>query len=240
MPMKHLGRSHGHRDYSVFSYNPDARKIPSGIPVDQESVVHYSGTFSFRNDLFLVFQYRGSFISGDDSLVYQWAEFTSGGAVAVAVASVIETLRILPETNRAVNEARQVYTKMFQNVHAPECVWSGKPIKDIALHHVDHMIPFAVWKNNNLWNLLPALESVNAKKRDKIPSPAFIDKRSDAIVNYWDNMYEVYPRRFSREINLALTGTTEKMPGWQDMAIERLGEKCDYLIEVRGFDAWSM
>jgi len=241
MPMKHLGRSHGHRDFSIFSYNNDARRIPARTPVDQESVIHYSGTFSFRNDLFLVFQYLGSFISGDDSLVCQWAEFTSkasGGAVAVS--SVMETLRTLPETDRAVNEARQVYTKLFQNGHTPECVWSGKPINDIALLHVDHMIPFAVWKNNNLWNLLPALESVNAKKRDKIPSPAFIEKRSDAIVTYWDSMYEIYPRRFSREINLALIGSPEKMPGWQDAALERLGEKCDYLIEVRGFDAWSL
>ena len=57
MPMKHLGRSQGHRDYSVFSYNRDARRIPAGMPVGQESVVQYSGTFSFRKDLFLVFQY---------------------------------------------------------------------------------------------------------------------------------------------------------------------------------------
>jgi hypothetical protein len=241
MPMKHLGRSQAHRDFSIFSYNEDARRVPAGTLVDQESVVHHSGTFSFRNDLFLVFQYLGSFISGDDSLVYQWAEFTSrasGGSVAVA--SVMETLRTLPETSRAVSEARQVYAKLYQNCHALECVWSGKPINDIALLHVDHMIPFAVWKNNNLWNLLPALESVNAKKRDKIPSPAFIDKRSDAIVTYWDSMYEIYPRRFSREINLALIGSPEKMPGWQDMAIERLGEKCDHLIEVRGYDEWSL
>jgi hypothetical protein len=52
-------------------------------------------------------------------------------------------------------------------------------------------------------------------------------------------MHEIYPHRFSREINQALTGSPEKMPGWQDAALERLGEKCDYLIEVRGFDAWS-
>ncbi|MDP2796421.1 MAG: hypothetical protein Q8N94_02785 [Methanoregula sp.] len=81
---------------------------------------------------------------------------------------------------------------------------------------------------------------MNAEKRDKIPSPAFIDKRSDAIVTYWDHMYEVYPRRFSREINPALIGSPEKMPGWQDVAIERLWEKCRYYIEVRGYDAWSL
>ena len=241
MPMKHLGRSQEHRDFSIFSYNHDDRRIPAGMPVSQESVVHYSGTFSFRKDLFLVFQYLGSFISGDDSLVYQWAEFTSkasGGSLAVA--SVMETLRTVPETSRAVNEARQVYTKLYQNRHALECVWSGKPINDLALLHVDHMIPFAVWKNNNLWNLLPTLESVNGKKRDRIPSPKFIEKRSDTIVTYWDSMYEVYPKRFSREINLALTGLPEKMPGWHDVALERLREKCDYLIEVRGFEAWTL
>ena len=86
----------------------------------------------------------------------------------------------------------------------------------------------------------PALESVNAKKRDKIPSPDFIRKRSDAIISYWDSMFEVYPRRFSREINLALIGSQEKLPCWQDAAMERLGEKSEYLIDVRGFDAWSL
>jgi hypothetical protein len=241
MPMKHLGRSQGHRDFSVFTYNNDAQRIPVGTPFDQESVVHYSGTFSFRNDLFWVFQYLGSFISGDDSLVYQWAEFTSkasGGSVAVA--SVMETLRTVPETSRAVSEARQVYMKLYQNSHALECVWSGKQINDIAKLHVDHMIPFTVWKNNNLWNLLPSLESVNGKKRDMIPSQALIDKRSDAIAMYWDSMHDVYPKRFSREINLALTGSTDSLTGWQNIALERLREKCEYLIEVRGFDAWSL
>jgi hypothetical protein len=97
------------------------------------------------------------------------------------------------------------------------------------------MIPFPVWKNNNLWNLLPSSVSVNAKKLDRIPSPEFIKKRSDAIVTYWDSMYEVYPKRFSREINPALIGSPEKLPGWQAVARERLGEKCEYLINVLGY-----
>ena len=241
MPMKHLGRSQGHRDYSLFSYNRDARRIPAGMSVGQESVVRYSGTFSFRKDLFLVFQYLGSFISGDDSLMYQWAEFTrkaSGGSLAVA--AVMEKLRTIPETSRAVSEARQIYTHLFQQYHSLECVWSGKPIKDISLLHVDHMIPFSVWKNNNLWNLMPAIESVNAQKRDMIPSPAFIEKRSDAIVSNWDIMYDSFPKRFLREINLGLTGLPEQSSGWQDVALERLGKKCAYLIDVRGFDAWHL
>jgi hypothetical protein len=53
-------------------------------------------------------------------------------------------------------------------------------------------------------------------------------------------MYEVYPKRFLREINIALVGSPEQSSGWQDVALERLGEKCAYLIDVRGFDAWSL
>jgi hypothetical protein len=107
MPMKHLGRSQEHRDYSVFTYNGDAKRIPAGTPVSEESVIHYSGTFSFRKDLFYVFLYLGSFISGDDSLMYQWAEFTSGASGgAVTAASVLEKLRVCPVTDRAVSEAR--------------------------------------------------------------------------------------------------------------------------------------
>jgi hypothetical protein len=88
---------------------------------------------------------------------------------------------------------------------------------------------------------LQNFKTINAIiERDRIPSPQFIEKRSDTIVTYWDSMYEVYPKRFYREINLALTGLPEKMPDWQDVALERLRENCDYLIEVRGFEAWSL
>ena len=241
MPMRYLGRSVYNNEYSLFRNDGGATRFSKNSLLDQEQLIKHLGMFSFPEELFAVFQYLGSFISGDDSLIYQWAEFTSrasGGSLPVA--SVLEKLRTFPETDRIVNEARQVYSQLYRNAHSLECVWSGKPINDIAKLHVDHMIPFSVWKNNNLWNLLPSLESVNGKKRDMIPSPAFIDKRSDAIAMYWDNMYEVYPKRFSREINLALTGSTETLPGWQDVALERLGEKCDYLIEIRGFGAWSL
>jgi hypothetical protein len=106
--------------------------------------------------------------------------------------------------------------------------------------HIDHMIPFSVWKNNNLWNLLPATDAVNAKKSDRIPAPAFIEKRSEAITHYWDLLHENYPARFAREIGLSLTGSSGLSQGWQDAAIHRLCEKCEYLIEIRGFDAWSL
>lgn len=102
------------------------------------------------------------------------------------------------------------------------------------------MIPFSVWKNNDLWNLLPSSDAVNAKKRDKIPTPEFIEQRKAAITRTWDLLRAEYPKRFDREIGLSLVGTTTLPSGWHDVAFEHLMEKCDYLINVRGYYAWSL
>ena len=99
------------------------------------------------------------------------------------------------------------------------------------------MIPFSVWKNNDLWNLSPALNSVNLKKSDMIPSPALIEKRSDAITGYWDILYEKYPVRFEKEISVSLTGNSG--PEWMDDAVVALADTCQYLIEIRGFGAFE-
>ena len=61
----------------------------------------------------------------------------------------METLRTVPETGRAVSEARQVSTQWYEKNHGPECVWSAKPIADLAMLHVDHLIPFSAGKNNH-------------------------------------------------------------------------------------------
>ncbi|WP_418887615.1 HNH endonuclease domain-containing protein [Leeuwenhoekiella marinoflava] len=46
---------------------------------------------------------------------------------------------------------------------------------------MDHVIPFSVWKNNDLWNLLPAAAHINARKRDKIPAPELIARQRGHI-----------------------------------------------------------
>jgi hypothetical protein len=99
-------------------------------------------------------------------------------------------------------------------------------------------LPFSVWKNNDLWNLLPASNRVNLDKKDKIPKPEFIDERKSAIKHYWNLLRKEYPKKFVREFSISLTGIPDPQLDWQEIAIEHLKEKCAYLIDVRGFDAW--
>ena len=241
MPMKHLGRSVYRRDYSIFEDEKDSKRIRSNSPINREILIDNLGHFSLPKELFAVFQYLGSFISGEDSLLYQWAEFTSNASKgAIRAEFVIEKLRTYPQTDRDVQDARTLYDSIFRENGSLECVWSGQTIKSSQSLHIDHVIPFTVWRNNDLWNLLPALSVTNAKKRDRIPSSAFIEKRRETISRYWDLLEGEYSQRFRREMTISLLGKADTSADWHDRAIQRLMEKCEYLINVRGFEGWSL
>ena len=112
------------------------------------------------------------------------------------------------------------------------------------------MIPFSVWKNNDLWNLLPTQPSINSKKRDKIPSPESIDLRQELILLYWKLMHKNQSTRFMKEIQIALLGHKKseaewgnlrsEEEEWQQTGIDQLKESCRYLITHRGFEEWKM
>ncbi|HAX98340.1 MAG TPA: hypothetical protein DCY12_05510, partial [Candidatus Atribacteria bacterium] len=106
--------------------------------------------------------------------------------------------------------------------------------------HIDHLLPFSVLRNNDLWNLLPSTDRVNLDKKDKVPSLACIESCRPAIVRYWGLLREAYLERFDREISLGLTGSAiSGSADWEEGAICCLKEKCRYLIEVRGYVGWE-
>jgi hypothetical protein len=240
-PMKHLGHSAEGKYYSVFNFDREFA-IPSGkFPVDREYLIRNMGTYSLPKSYDMIFEILGSFIAGEDAVLFQWAEFTrSAGNGSISLSGALEKLRTFPVTERDVEPARSFYEKTLKDQKVLECIWSGRPIKSRESLHIDHLIPFSIWKNNDLWNLLPAMKQVNLDKKDKIPSPEFIEKQKPVIRKYWSLMQESYSLKFNREMQISLTGTIASGSDWQETAIQKLKEKCHYLIEVRGFDAWNL
>ena len=96
----------------------------------------------------------------------------------------------------------------------------------------------SVWKNNDLWNLLPSQAATNNKKRDKIPAVELIEKRKDLILHYWQLINENQLQRFQKEIRVALLGNNTS--SWEEAAIKKLKESCDYLISTRGYEEWNL
>jgi CRISPR/Cas system Type II protein with McrA/HNH and RuvC-like nuclease domain len=102
-----------------------------------------------------------------------------------------------------------LYTSILQSDGKVRCVWSGGTI---SRYDIDHIIPFTIWKNNDLWNLLPARPDSNNRKRDKIPSPALIDRQSGLITYYWEVIYRHSRQRFRIDA-LALLGLIRQVIG---------------------------
>ncbi len=179
-------------------------KIKAGI----RQPVQYAGTEKkvFRGegsnilipaDLWQEFSLMGKWF--EDSILMRWAQFTAelkSNEKKFTVAQCLDLLlQGIGETERDVSYARRVY----DTIQALECVWSGTAINPAKGYEVDHAIPYTLWHNNDLWNLLPSDPKVNNQKRDKLPEQKLLAARKSAITGNWQIMYETYRSRFSLE-----------------------------------------
>jgi hypothetical protein len=236
MPMRYIGNSVYNQDYSIFNYeNGSSKRNPS--KTDLESLIASFGTFSIPLEYYQAFQILGSFISGQDSILFKWAEFSvNASGKKLSVENVVTEVLRSPITERDVAESKRIYKNILNKEGKVFCVWTGKAITS---YDVDHIIPFSIWKNNDLWNLLPSLATINNKKRDKIPSPELIEKNKELILHYWELINTSKSRRFEKEIQVTLLGN-HSFENWQTTAIRQLQNNCNYLISKRGFQEWTI
>ena len=236
MPMKYIGRSINDNYYSIFQYD-DNKTILKSKEIDLEFLINSCGSFSISFEYYEAFALLGSFISSQDSILFRWAEFSVNASKKnLSIEKVVNEVLKSPITEREIKASKSFYEGILQKQKFVECVWTGDNIKS---YNVDHVIPFSVWKNNDLWNLLPSRPSTNNKKRDKIPTSNFIETKRCQIINYWNLINEHHPKRFQKEIKIALLGN-HSQKSWQDEAIEQLKKSCNYLIVNRGFQEWKI
>jgi hypothetical protein len=135
-----------------------------------------------------------------------------------------------------VSSSKQIFESILRKHGNVYCVWTGNPLLQ---YEVDHLIPFSIWKNNDLWNLFPSSKRTNNQKRDKIPSVEMINKRRDSIFYYWDLLNLDQPVRFLKEIQISLLGKNEPK-NWKETAFNHLTNSCNYLINQRGYSEWNI
>jgi len=237
MPMKYIGRSISNDYYSIFNFeNGVLRKGNSEI--DIQFLIQNFGTFSIPKEYCEAFKILGSFINGQDSLLFKWAEFSVNASKQnLSISKVVNEVLKSPITEREISESKRIYKEILKREGQVYCVWTGKKI---ASYDIDHLIPFSIWKNNDLWNLLPSDSKTNNQKRDKIPSPELIEKQKSLIVDYWEILNESQTQRFNKEIQIALLGNNSFASSWQETGIKQLQSSCEYLISNRGYEEWNI
>lgn len=133
----------------------------------------------------------------EDSLSIQWAELSTkinkDGKFGYHLDLITKSVQIDERSTRDIRK--------LLNGKNVECVWTGKKLETFD---VDHMIPWTIWRNNDLWNLLPTDPKVNNQKRDMLPDPSIIKKRYDSIKRYWEIYETALPNLFSQQIQKGL------------------------------------
>lgn len=172
-PVTHAGRSS--QGGQLFSYNKDSRRI------------------IISGDIWRELCLSGHWIQ--DALILRWGELTVEiSRKSVSPSQIIDRLLRTPVYERNVEDARRTY----RDLNPKECVWTGKTLgRDFD---VDHVLPFSLWHNNDLWNLLPSDPRVNRDKSDGLPTHSLLKRRRGAIIEYWRVLHQANPVRFEHEI----------------------------------------
>ena len=158
----------------------------------------------------------------EDSIVLEWARVSArfetlaaaGEKEALTLAAILE--RMMPEPDeRDTGLARAFYLDEIRE-RTLRCIWSHKRLKTDTLA-VDHMLPWARFHTNDLWNLMPALNTVNGAKSDRIPTEARFLDSADDIIGAWRRLEDRWSSRFRAEAEIALLKPSESLPkkGWE-------------------------
>ena len=178
------------------------------------------------NDLWIELSHLGYWVS--QAVILQWAEKTTKLGENIDVATVVSLL-LEKEDERSTVEAR----KLFAGLDRLECVWTGATLRESF--DVDHVIPFDLWHNNDIWNLLPASKAANNKKSNKLPSAEILRSRKDCIVGYWEMLRGKNSQRFDKEAETLLVMPPEN---WQNALYGHMCNAVEVTALHRGVGRW--
>ncbi len=168
-----------------------------------------------------------------DALVLRWGELSSrmsGGEIRAS--TVIDLLLRPPVGERDTAASRDIFIGDAGLV----CVWSGKRLVS-GRFDIDHVIPYSLWYNNDLWNLLPSDPAVNNRKRDRLPTRRLWDSRRDTIIDCWRKLSGAMPRRFLYELSV-LTGKALRRD-WELPLHAAVTEAIEITALQRGVERWD-
>ncbi len=117
------------------------------------------------------------------------------------------------DPERDVRVARELALELLKR-NRLFCVWTGKKLKEDSLD-IDHCFPWSAWPCGDLWNLLPALRSINQnQKSDRLPSVERLAKAKDIILDWWTagymhNANTLIGKQFLTEASASLPGILE-------------------------------
>ncbi len=170
----------------------------------------------------------------EDSIVVRWARMSAelNPAAPLGMGGYLPLLLAGPGAERDTGEARRL---LQQSDRPLVCVWTAAALD--GGYQVDHLLPYSVWGNNDLWNLLPCKPDVNLKKSDALPKLSKLAESQARIFSYWEHYRSLQPVRFDTQVQRAL-GCSVGEHNWLMRAFAGLVENIERLAISRGLRRW--
>lgn len=236
MPMKHFGYSKFGEHYSLVK--PVTKRNTIRKP-SFKGLIEQAGYFAILPELHTLLNDLGALIIGEDSIITGWAEFTHQAAKRNRDTQTLPKEHILSILSHSLDIPRDIgqVKKVLKSAEREDlkCIWTGTRLNDNF--HIDHAIPYSLWQNNNLWNLLPVKSTINLSKSDRIPAPSLIEASAGRIKEVWRLYADSYGNQFNKEI---YEGLGVQPREGLDPAIDALMDRSSYLIEKRGFQEFTL
>jgi len=106
MPMKYIGRSISNDYYSIFQFESGNAKRNT-TEIDLEFLINTSGSFSIPFDYYEAFKVLGSFINGQDAILFKWAEFSVNASdKKLSIEKVVNEVLKSPITEREIKASK--------------------------------------------------------------------------------------------------------------------------------------
>ena len=177
-----------------------------------------------------------------DSVALGWAKLSHRFSVLSGATHTSSEIleRLIPEPDqRSTTLARTVYLDRIRS-QGLVCVWSELPLTDRTLD-VDHVIPWAKSRSNDLWNLLPAESSVNRGKSDRLPSAALLYESRNRVFDDWTLLADRYEALFFAQAASAFPAaglSAVREPRWSTKLFDALLEATDTVALQYHADRW--
>lgn len=234
-PVTHAG---GALEEDVPFFTHVGRQTARGKCATTQGAIDHLGRIHFRAEVWRELCLVGHWIG--EAILLRWAELTHEiTGKAVPVATVLEKLLVRPETKRDVDLASSLYAS-FANL---QCVWTGQALRPTGTDGkgfvVDHVIPFSLWHNNELWNLLPAAAKVNGEKSDRIVTRNTLRAAEERVIHDWQEVRRREPCRFDAEVSRTLLGRNAPESQWERPAFAALLDAVELVAIQRGVPRWE-
>ena len=123
MPMKYIGRSISDDYYSIFQYESKRPRKTTSTTIDIEFLIKNFGSFSIPVEYYEAFKVLGSFIGGQDSILFKWAEFSvNASGKRLSIENVVNEVLKSPITERDVAESKNIYKSILRKEEGILCL----------------------------------------------------------------------------------------------------------------------